>query len=191
MDGFGTILVFSCGMTAAILGIQQPKAEGPKVNREALVLQDFQHRIDQYMDLHKRLEKQSPPLKEADDPARIKASQEALAKAIRSARADAKPGDIFSPEIAERLRALIHPQVAGAKGAQTKEAIKEDAPPPIALKVNASYPEQAPLPSVPPNVLANLPQLPKDLEFRIVGNDLILRDVHANLIVDFMRHALR
>lgn len=191
MNGLGTILVFSCGMTAAIVGIQQPKAEGPKVNHEALVLQDFQHRIDQYMDLHKRLEKQSPPLKEADDPARIKASQEALAKAIRDERADAKPGDIFSPEIAERLRALIHPQVAGAKGAQTKAAIKEDAPPPIVLKVNGSYPEQAPLPSVPPNVLANLPQLPKDLEFRIVGNDLILRDVHANLIVDFMRHALR
>ena len=36
------------------------------------------------------------------------------------------------------------------------------------------------------NLLATLPQLPEDLEYRIVGKDLILRDVHANVIVDFI-----
>jgi hypothetical protein len=53
------------------------------------------------------------------------------------------------------------------------------------LKVNTPYTADA-LPTVPPNVLANLPQLPEDLEYRILGRDLILRDVHANLIVDFV-----
>jgi hypothetical protein len=59
------------------------------------------------------------------------------------------------------------------------------------LKVNAVYPENAPLPTIPPNLLANLAQLPKDLEYRIVGRALILRDVHANLIVDYIPNAVR
>lgn len=185
MQGIGAVLVLSCGMATAIVGIQQPKPDGPKVNADALVLQDFKQRIDKYMELHKRLEKDTPPLKKVDDPAKIQASQQALAAAIRSERAGAKQGDIFTPEIAERLRRLIHPEVTGAKGAKTKEAIKEDAPPAVVLKVNTPYTADA-LPTVPPNVLANLPQLPEDLEYRILGRDLILRDVHANLIVDFV-----
>jgi len=178
-------------MAAATSGTQQPRPDSPKVNADALVLQDFKQRIDKYMELHKRLEKGVPRLERVDDPAKIQASQEALAAAIRSARAGAKEGDIFTPEIADRLRRLIYPEVAGAKGVETKETIKEDAPAPIVLKVNARYPAGAPLPTVPPNLLANLPQLPEDLEYRIVGRDLILRDVHANLIVDFVRRIIR
>jgi hypothetical protein len=191
MTSMGAALVLSCGMAAATIGTQQPKAEGPRVNAEALVLQDFKQRIDKYMELHKRLEKDGPRLKRVDDPAKIQASQEALATAIRSARADAKQGDILTPEIADRLRRLISPEVAGVKGIETKEAIKEDAPAAVVLKVNGPYPADAPLPTVPPNLLANLPQLPEDLEYRIIGRDLILRDVHANLIVDFARRIIR
>ncbi len=59
------------------------------------------------------------------------------------------------------------------------------------MKVNARYPEDAPLPTVPPNLLASLPQLPEDLEYRILGRNLILRDVHANVIVDFLPKAIQ
>jgi len=164
-----------------------------KVNPDAQLQQDFKHRINEYMQLHKRLEKKAPPMKDKATPAEIKASQEALAKAIRAERATAKQGDIFSPEIARLFRRLMYPEVKGPEGADTKKAIKEDAPSPAAvtLKVNALYPEGAPLPTVPPNLLASLPQLPEDLEYRIVGKDLILRDVHANVIVDFIANAIR
>jgi len=191
MTNIGAALVLGCGLATSLLGMQQPKPDGPKVNAEALVLQDFKTRVDRYMELHKRLEKRTPPLKKVDDPAKIQASQEALATAIRSERADAKPGDIFTPEISERLRQLIYPEVTGAKGTETKESIKEDTPTGVVLKVNGTYPSGAPLPTVPPNLLANLPQLPEDLEYRILGRDLILRDVHANLIVDFTRRIIR
>jgi len=166
-------------------------AEQQKVNPDAQLLQDFKQRVDKYMELHKRLEKQSPPLKKTDDPAKIKASQDALAAAIRTARTSAKHGEFFTPEIAKLFRRLMYPEVKGPDGAETKKAIKDDAPKAIPLKVNAKYPEGAPLPTMPPNLLANLPQLPEDLEYRIVGNDLILRDVHANLIVDFIPQAIR
>jgi len=38
---------------------------------------------------------------------------------------------------------------------------------------------------------AHLPRLPKDLTYRFVGNALILIDVHANLILDFIQNAIR
>ena len=58
------------------------------------------------------------------------------------------------------------------------------------LRVDASYPEHLPLQTTPPSVLANLPKLPPEVEYRIVGNALVLRDVDANLIVDFTRNVV-
>jgi hypothetical protein len=39
-------------------------------------------------------------------------------------------------------------------------------------------------------MLCSLPQLPEELQFRFMNRDLILWDVHANLIVDFIRKVL-
>jgi hypothetical protein len=39
-------------------------------------------------------------------------------------------------------------------------------------------------------VLAALPKLPKDLEYRFIGDRLILLDVHAHTIADYMDKAL-
>jgi hypothetical protein len=61
----------------------------------------------------------------------------------------------------------------------------------VALQVNAKYPEGTPLPTMPPNLLVRLPPLPEELEYRIIGKDLILRDADANLIVDFIPGAIR
>jgi hypothetical protein len=58
------------------------------------------------------------------------------------------------------------------------------------LRVDHSYPKDAALQSTPPSLLQNLPQLPPDVEYRFVGNALILRDVEANLIVDFLPEAI-
>jgi hypothetical protein len=187
MNRMALAVLMSCGIAATLGGQAQ------QVNPDAQLLQDFTKRIESYMDLHKRLEKKAPPLKTTDDPAKIKASQEGLAAAIRTERKGAKQGEIFTPEIAAVIRRLLYPEVKGAEGADTKRAIKEDAPKPgtVPINVNAVYSEGAPLPSVPPNLLANLPKLPEDLEYRIIGHTLILRDVHANIIVDYLPKAIR
>jgi hypothetical protein len=44
---------------------------------------------------------------------------------------------------------------------------------------------------MPPLLLAELPPLPEEVEYRFVGSDLILRDVQASLIVDFAPRCLR
>ena len=171
---------------------QQPKSQA-NVNPDAQLLQDFQARVSKYMDLHKRLERESPPLKETTDPARIEASQNVLAEKIRVARREARPGDIFTPEIRSLFRRLMYPELKGVEGAETKATIKQDAPAAgsVPFKVNAKYPETQPLPSMPPSLLAALPKLPEDLEYRIIATHLILLDVHAGIIVDFIPNAIR
>jgi hypothetical protein len=188
MNRIALAVLLSCGIAAATLGGQEPK-----VNPDAQLLQDFTKRVQAYMELHKRLEKKAPPLKTTDDPAKIEASQKGLAAAIQAERKGARQGEIFTPEISALFRRLMYPEVKGAQGAETRKAMKEDAPAPasIPIKVNAVYPDAAPLPSVPPNLLASLPKLPEDLEYRVIGRDLILRDVHANLIVDYIPKAIR
>lgn len=168
------------------------KSSRPKVNTEALILQDFRARVDKYVELHKQVAKGAPPLKETNDPAQIKTAQDGLAAKIRAARADASPGDILTAEIRNKLRRLMAPELKGQEGRDTKAVLKDDAPAPtdIPFKVNATYPPAAPLPTVPANLLANLPTLAAPLEYRIIGRHLILRDVEANIIVDFMLNAI-
>jgi hypothetical protein len=190
MTSIGTVLLLSCGIAAATGGIPQPRS-GTPVNADAQLLVEFKQRVDAYMKVHNRLEKDTPPLKRTDDPVRIKASQDALSAAIRAERASAVQGEVFTPEIADRLRRLMNPEMIGKKGIETNKSLKEDAPLGVVVKVNAPYPEDAPLPTVPPNLLASLPALPDDLEYRVIGRALILRDVHANLIVDFIPRAIR
>jgi hypothetical protein len=170
----------------------KPSASPSAVNADAATLADFKQRLTKYIELQKDLADDSPPLKETSDPAKIDGAQEVLGAKIQAARMDAKPGDIFTPEARALFRRLMYPELKGEDGPETKASIAgHDKPPAVPLKVNAKYPESAPLPTVPPNLLARLPQLPEDVEYRIVGKDLILRDVDANIIVDFIPNAIR
>lgn len=164
-------------------------------NADAALLKDFKDRVDLYMKVYEKQETGSAQPRETSDPGKIKATQDVLAARIQAARSTAKHGDVFTPEIRQLFRRLMYPETKGPDAKETKQTIKEDAPSPAAvskmLKVNARFPEGQPLPTVPPNLLARLPQLPKELEYRILNKDLILRDVNANLIVDFIPNAIQ
>src|SRR6266850_1876067 len=176
-----------------ISGATREKAAETNANPDALILQDFQKRIDAYMAIHKAAAKNSLPIKETKNPAEIKAAQQALAAKIRAARATAKPGEILTPEIRNKFRRLMYPELKGTSGRETKEELTEDVherdegkPKPVPMKINAAYPEGNALATTPPNLLLNLPKLPEELEYRFVDKTLILRDVQANIIVDFI-----
>jgi hypothetical protein len=184
--------------TPQISQATREKAAEQHANADALVLADFQKRIDAYMQIHKDVAKNAPPLKETNDPAQIKHAQEALGAGIRAARADAKPGDVLTPEVRNKFRRLMYPVVTGTTGHEIKEELNEDVkekdegpPTKVPLKVNAAYPEGAPLPTTPPQVLLNLPRLPEQLEYRIIDKNLIIRDVLANIIVDYLPNVIQ
>lgn len=176
------IAIVMLALTSAVSGRQ-----APPVNRGARVLADFKARVDKYVELRKKADDTATPLKKTNDPADIRVAQETLVERIGAARAGAKQGEILTPEIAAHFRRLLRPET---KEQGTKALIKEDNPGSVPFKVNAPYPDKQPLSNVPPNVLATLPPLPKDIDYRFVGKHLILRDTRANIIIDYMLNAI-
>src|SRR6187431_1934881 len=168
---------------------EQAKATG--VNPDAAVLADFKSRIDAYMKLRKEAVKDAPRLKETKDPAKIKAAQDAMSIQIRAARANAAHGDIFTPEITAQFRRMLSPELKGDDGRDAKAIIKDDAPTNVTFKVNAKYPEGASVPTVPANLLVNLPTLPEPLQFRIIEKHLVLVDEDADVILDYALNIIR
>jgi len=164
----------------------------PEVNPDAAAMAEFKARVDAYADLHKRLATGDAKQKETADPAKLNARTDALTAKVQAARVDAKHGDIFTPEIRPVFRRLLAPKLKGADGRDVKAVLKDDSPAPgtVPFKVNAKYPDSQPLPTVPANVLITLPPLPEPLEYRIVGQHLLLLDTSADLIVDYILNAI-
>jgi len=48
-----------------------------------------------------------------------------------------------------------------------------------------------PISTVPPQVLAQLPKLPEELEYRFIQTNLILFDTHAHTIADYVVGAFK
>jgi len=149
---------------------------------------DFKGRVDGYAELHRKLAKGDAAQDKNSTAAEINAAKTALAAKMQTARADAKQGDMFSPSIRPVFRRLLAPELKGEAGRDAKAVLKDDAPAPgsVPFKVNAKFPENQPRPSVPANLLLNLPSLPEPLEYRIVGQHLLLLDTATDLIVDYM-----
>ena len=96
--------------------------------------------------------------------------------------------------MAALFKRLMYPEVKGPDAKETKQALEEEdgEVAQVKLKVNATWPASEPLTTVPANLLASLPQLPMDVEYRISNKrHLVLRDVDANIIVDFIYNAIR
>jgi hypothetical protein len=77
----------------------------------------------------------------------------------------------------------------GPEAQRIRKSLEHAEPVQGQLRVNAPYPS-VPLQSTPPSLLLNLPPLPSEVDYRLVGRALVLRDVQANLIVDFVPNAI-
>jgi hypothetical protein len=179
-------IVIGGALPATARGAQDP----PRVNPVAQSFAEMLSRVNDYVALHNRIEATLPPLPNDATREQIDGHQRALARGIERARSDAAPGGIFTRESRGVIRGLMKRVFAGPEGARLKATIMEDNPGRLLLKVNSRYPDDIPLSTVPPQVLANLPSLPPDVEYRFVGRALILMDVHAHLIVDLIENAI-
>jgi hypothetical protein len=168
------------------------KAVADESNPNAPVIADFNARLERFVKTQRSLLKKMPISDEAT-PAQIKARQDALAAQLREIRKNAKQGDIFTPAVATLFKRLINPEVT-EQPRETKQALQEEdgEVAQINLKVNATWPDSEPLTTVPANILGVLPQLPPDVEYRVSNKrHLVLRDVDANIIVDFIYNAIQ
>ena len=169
-------------------GFAGQQKNGPDSNNQTLAV--FKENVNQYARLQEELEKKLPKLSRKIEPEEIKARQTALEEAIRSARTDARPGDLFNPEAANHIRRVIREEFKGVKRQSLLATILDENTQGIPLKVNHPYPDAKAYSTVPPALLLKLPQLPETLEYRFVGRHLILLDKKADLIVDFMLNAV-
>jgi hypothetical protein len=193
------VVLFACGsiVSTDASDDQIPKPISPEQkataapeNPNAPTLAEFNARLEKYIKFQRTLLKEAP-LRETENSAEITARQELLAAKIRTIRKNARQGDIFTPQVAAMFRRLLYPELHGTDAQATKDDLKEGAPTAVPVKVNAAYPADQPLSTVPANLLARLPHLPKDVDYRVVGRHLILRDVDANIIVDYIPNAIR
>ena len=149
--------------------------------------QAFLAAVKEYWALRTKVDDSVPPLKETNDPTKIAARERALGEALMKARANAKEGDVFVKPFIPVLEKIVKADFAKRTAAERRALIVE-LPKGIAVKVNSIYPTTIPLATFPPNLLVKLPELPDQLEYRIVHRHLILRDVRANYVVDMVQN---
>ena len=182
------ILALASPATVARNAQGVPAQEG--VNPDALIIQDFENRVSEYAKLHQAIMAKMPALKPTDSSEKITQHQHELAEQIRKARQGAKQGDIFTPQIHAEFHRLIAIAMQGQGAARINTSLRSAEPVRLRLRINADYPASVPLQSTPPSLLMNLPKLPEEIEYRVVGTNLVLCDAHANLIIDFMPGAI-
>jgi hypothetical protein len=171
------------------------QAQGPVSTKEPSEVtagfKVFLNRVGTYVSLHKSIESTLPALKSTDLPEMITAHQLALARKIREARPNVKRGEIFTEDATEAFRITIREEFRGPQGRNARTTIRQGVPlTKVHLQVNEPYPDGVPFTTIPPTLLLKLPKLPDQVAYRIVGRDLILLDVAANLVVDRIPEAI-
>ncbi|MBM3818824.1 MAG: hypothetical protein FJW14_07405 [Acidimicrobiia bacterium] len=149
-------------------------------------LQAFADGVARYAALRARYQAPLPSFDARRDAWSLHLSRLFLASAIRTARSTARLGDVFTPPVAQVFRAEVTAAVhdAGIDGLVDDE----DGAPLVDLTVNEPVPGWAMQP-VPAALAARLPALPDAVEYRRVGDALVLWDARAGILIDALPHA--
>jgi hypothetical protein len=191
------IVVCIAGATSAYPQTQtkQPSKAAAQAVKGAQAVQayaEFDARIQDYMIARKTAEGAVPALGTKATAEEITAHKLALGQKIREARPTAKQGDIFTPAVSKRIREFFRVQFKGRtreaklvrNSLREAEQLKD-----MRLRVGMEYPEKLPFETVPAGLLRKLPELPKDVQYRLVGHDLVLLDSVAGTVIDFIPEA--
>ena len=167
------------------------RAQNPTVqsDEQTAALKEFDKRLNAYVDVRADLAKKLKPLSPTPSAAELTSRQESLAAALRQARAMAKQGDLIPTPVAGQLRKVVQADFQQRKPDARNAAFSEiaDAGTPV---INRTYPAKAALPTVPPLLLAKLPVLPDNLQYRFIDRHLVILDGDTQLIIDYVSNVL-
>lgn len=174
----------AAALAAFVGGIAHAQVRKPD---DAAAVGQFETAVAEYMALREQLvaEKLTGPKPNSTAP-QLNQASDALAAAIQRARAKAKPGDVFQPAVSDMFKRRVSTVVREQNLGPVLAEIDDDDSAAVKPAVHLRFPGAAPMATMPPALLSALPPLPKALEYRIVGQYLVLRDVEAALIVDFI-----
>ena len=185
-------LAAAIGALMVLLGAAAATAQ-PQY-RESDEVRQFVAATREYAWMHRRIESAIAPLEVNADINRIHRAVVQFADAIRAERPEAKRGDLFTPALGIELRRRIADALAahGYTPADLREAEAADGTDPslVSLAVNGPFPWGY-ASAMFRCLIEALPELPPELQYRIVGDTLVLVDVHASLVVDLLPAALQ
>ena len=193
------VIVFFVTAVTSITGAQEKKvvkqiaaAEEPVISpADKETIKRFDERVKQYVSLRSSVKAKAPKLSKDSTPEQIQAAETALVAALGTARASAKPGDIFTPDIAQYIRTTLKREFKPEEKKEIRKVVLDkESNIPVTLRVNYPYPDPKEFVEMPATLLLKLPQLPKEVKYRYVNRNLILIDTDNNLIVDYMIDAL-
>lgn len=185
------LLVLGLLVSAQAAARQQRQQQASVVSPEHRQSFDaFEARVKEYVSLRERLEDGLPKLSKAATPEQIEAHKKSFQEVVRAARSEARPGDLFTPDVAGHIRAVIKSELESKEKRELRETVLGSEVKGVPLRVNYPYPETQELLEMPPALLLKLPQLPKQLKYRYVGRNMLLVDRENGLIVDYMPDAL-
>lgn len=156
---------------------------------ETAAMAQFDAAVSSYMALRQKLRDEISGPIPGSTALQLNRASDALAAAIQRARSDARVGSIFVDPAAVVVKRRVSDLVRVDHGA-VLDGIDD---PPVTVKapaIHLRFPAASQLATMPPSLLAVLPQLPKELEYRIIGDYLVLRDVDAGLILDYIPAAV-
>lgn len=178
--------ILSLSWHAGIAGAQKQAKEGKEER-----FREFSARVDSYAKLRDAQRSGIPGLHKKATAEEIQKHQQMLAEKIQEARKDAKPGDIFTAESQKAFRRVIEKAYSGKHARKIEKTIVQGEPVKLDLYINKPYPARVPITTVPPTLLQRFPRLPKKIEYRVVGNDLVLQDTESRLVIDIFSGAFQ
>ena len=182
-----TLVMMMVGPPTQSVSAPQPGSSTPA---DAAAIKEFDDAIAQYLALRQALRSEVPgPVKDSTA-VQLNSASDALAGAIQRSRAKAQVGAIFSEPVAAAIQRRINELVRTGKLAAVLAGIDDDGATSPAPAVHLRLPSATQLATMPPSLLAVLPPLPRELEYRIVGRHLVLRDVDASLLLDYIPNAV-
>lgn len=170
-------------LLAVALSLLQPTGGRPA---DAVAIQQFDAEIAKYMAIRRGLATEVSGPKPESTSVQLNNDSDALAAAIRRRRPNTKPGSLFTPAVADAIKRRVREADLGGVLDDIDDEKQGIDHPSVYLR----FPAAVQLATMPPSLLEVLPVLPKELEYRIVGNYLVLRDVDAALILDFIPAAV-
>jgi hypothetical protein len=165
-------------------------APPPVTKAEKAVIEAFENQVKDYVKLRNKVRENVPKLSKDATPEQIQTYRTSLEESLRNARKGAKRGDIFLPEVGAYIRRTLKKEFQGKDRKEIREIVFETELTGVVLRVNYPYAQSAELSEMPATLLAKLPQLPNEVRYRFVGNNIVLVDRESNLIIDFMPDAL-
>lgn len=179
--------MLAIALLALVLG---SPVQTPSDTDDARLAAEFLKSVAEYVALHRKMDSTLVEVPEGGTPDQILQHQRSLEVLIRGARRKAKPGDLFTKDVRAYFRRQIAKAISGPNGREIRSTIMEENPQTVRLNVNSRYPDALPLSTTPAPVLLLLPRLPDELAYRFVGDRLVLLDIHAGTVVDYIDDAL-